>query len=77
MCTCDVRHASWFSFSDEEGIATCHCASFVSMSAAVTTFPRGIAKRWEQNMMFFSTRQKFAAFPEVLIEIEGGGNNGT
>ena len=41
-----------------------------------------LSKRYCQEMgteydVFFSTRQKFVAFPEVLIEIEGRGNNGT
>lgn len=77
VCTCDVRHVSWFSCFDEDRKATHHCALLLSISAAVTSFPRGIAKKSEQNMMFFSTRQKFAAFPEVLIEREGKGNNVT
>lgn len=74
MCACNVRHI-WFSYFDEDRKATHHCALLLSISAAVTSFPRGIAKKSEQNLMFFSTRQKFAAFPEVLIELEGKGNN--
>lgn len=64
-----------FSCFDEDRKATHHCALLLSISAAVTSFHRGIAKKSEQNLMFFSTRQKFAAFPEVLIELEGKGNN--